>query len=209
MSGTNALLSAFDVDDIEPEALLFQTGYLTITGEEDVGGLPLFRLGYPNREVRQSLNEHLLRVMTPARVETTGYERSVARAARRERLRGGRGAVPGIVFASIPYEWHTRNEIARYEGYYASVFYSHFAAAGVDVTVEDSSSRGRVDMSVRLRRATCTCSSSRWSTQRRTGASDGPAEGEGLRGQVPTSGTSRSTWWRWSSAGRPAIWPPL
>ena len=32
MSGTEALLSSFDVEAIEPEALLFQTGYLTITG---------------------------------------------------------------------------------------------------------------------------------------------------------------------------------
>ena len=30
------------------------------------------------------------------------------------------------------------------------MFYSHFAAAGLDVTVEDSDSRGRVDMTVRL-----------------------------------------------------------
>ena len=53
-------------------------------------------------------------------------------------------------FASIPYEWYTRNDIASYEGYYASVFYSWFAASGLDVTVEDSSSHGRLDMAVRL-----------------------------------------------------------
>ena len=29
-------------------------------------------------------------------------------------------------FASIPYEWYTNNDIANYEGYYASVFYSWF-----------------------------------------------------------------------------------
>ena len=148
MSGTNALLSSFDVDDIEPEALLFQTGYLTITGEEDVGGLPLFRLGYPNREVRQSLNEHLLRVMTPAesrRLDTSVRLRELLAANDFE----GVEALFRALFSSIPYEWHTRNEVARYEGYYASVFYSHFAAAGLDVTVEDSTSRGRVDMAVR------------------------------------------------------------
>ena len=46
---------------IGTEALLFQTGYLTIAGEEELGGMPLYRLGYPNREVRQSLNRVLLR----------------------------------------------------------------------------------------------------------------------------------------------------
>ena len=53
-------------------------------------------------------------------------------------------------FASIPYEWYTSNDIANYEGYYASVFYSYFAAVGLDITVEDSSSHGRLDMAVRF-----------------------------------------------------------
>ena len=53
-------------------------------------------------------------------------------------------------FAGIPYEWYTNNAIADYEGYYASVFYSYFAATGFDVTVEDSSNRGRADMAVRF-----------------------------------------------------------
>ena len=53
-------------------------------------------------------------------------------------------------FASIPYQWHTNNEIANYEGYYASVFYSYFASVGFDIVVEDSSSQGRLDMAVRF-----------------------------------------------------------
>ncbi|MDD9987217.1 MAG: PD-(D/E)XK nuclease domain-containing protein [Spirochaetaceae bacterium] len=52
-------------------------------------------------------------------------------------------------FASIPYEWHTNNDIANYEGYYASVFYSYFAALGYGIVVEESSSHGRLDMAVR------------------------------------------------------------
>ena len=131
--------------------MLFQTGYLTIRGEEDMDVTsPLYRLGYPNREVRQSLNEHLLRVMTPA-ASTTQLATSLRL---RELLAAndfaGIEALFRAFFASIPYEWHTKNEIARYEGYYASVFYSHFAAAGLDVVVEDSSSLGRVDMAVRF-----------------------------------------------------------
>ena len=51
-------------------------------------------------------------------------------------------------FASIPYEWYTNNDIAQYEGYYASVFYSYFASLGLDIRVEDSSSHGRTDMAV-------------------------------------------------------------
>jgi len=51
-------------------------------------------------------------------------------------------------FASIPYQWHTNNEMANYEGYYASVFYSYFASLGLAISVEDSSREGRLDMAV-------------------------------------------------------------
>ena len=150
MFGTNELLSAFDVDEMTTEALLFQTGYLTIRNVEDMGGSPLYRLGYPNREVRQSLNRSLLRAMTPdaSRQLTHGIRlRQLLGANDFERLE----TLFRALFSGIPYEWHTRNDIARFEGYYASVFYSHFAAAGLDVVVEDSSSHGRVDMAVRFR----------------------------------------------------------
>ena len=46
------------------EALLFQTGYLTIERPEPRGAEMFYRLGYPNREVRQSLNRSLLNRMT-------------------------------------------------------------------------------------------------------------------------------------------------
>ena len=45
MMGGNDLLSTFDVDHIATEALLFQTGYLTITGEADIGGETVYRRG--------------------------------------------------------------------------------------------------------------------------------------------------------------------
>ena len=63
---SETLLSTFDVNFIAPEALLFQTGYLTITGvEEQPNDYPRYRLGYPNREVRRGLNEHLLDALAP------------------------------------------------------------------------------------------------------------------------------------------------
>ena len=59
-------------------------------------------------------------------------------------------------FASIPYQRYaagrcrrTNNDIANYEGFYASVFYSYFAALGYEIAVEESSSHGRLDMAVR------------------------------------------------------------
>ena len=148
MVGSANLLSTFDVERIAPEALLFQTGYLTIQATESRGGRTRYRLGYPNREVFQSLNESLLAYLTrdPQR-ENHGdrlYDLLMA------------DDVPALkdlfhaFFASIPYEWYTGNDVARFEGYYASVFYAYFASVlGTGVAVEDSSSRGRADMAVR------------------------------------------------------------
>ena len=66
MTGDRSLLSKFDVGDVGTEALPFQSGYLTIKGiERDPGGMARYRLGYPNREVRQSLNESLLDALAP------------------------------------------------------------------------------------------------------------------------------------------------
>ena len=62
-------------------------------------------------------------------------------------------------FAIIPHEWYTNacprmgesgNDIARYEGYYASVFYAYCATLELDITVEDSTSHGRLDMEVQF-----------------------------------------------------------
>jgi hypothetical protein len=58
------LLSTFEVDNIPTEALMFQTGYLTIDTEEEISGTYFYRLRYPNREVYQSLNGALLRAWT-------------------------------------------------------------------------------------------------------------------------------------------------
>ena len=149
MVSTGELLSTFDVDDMPTEALLFQTGYLTITRAEPRGGEMFYRLGYPNREVRQSLNRSLLGRMTG---DASG------RAARSARLYDlllandfdGLRALFHAFYASIPHQWYTNDDIASYEGFYASVFYSYFAGLGLDVTVEDSSSHGRLDMAVRF-----------------------------------------------------------
>ena len=147
MLGSNDLLSTFDVDDIATEALLFQTGYLTIASEEDLGGNLLYRLGYPNREVRQSLNESLLRYLVKDATRQTANQVHLYRRLETNDFAGIEELFRAF-FASIPYEWYTNNDIARYEGYYASVFYSYFAALGLDVTVEDSTSHGRLDMAV-------------------------------------------------------------
>ncbi len=140
-------LAKFDIGQVKTEALLFQTGYLTILAEERGAAGYLFRLGYPNREVRSALSLALLSSMAPdasAAIECSRLEQLLAHhdAAGVERLFRA-------FFASVPYQWHVDNDIAHYEGYYSAVFYSHFVGAGLDVVAEESTSRGRADIVVR------------------------------------------------------------
>ncbi len=147
MLASERLLSAFDINHIAPEALLFQTGYLTVHQTERRGGRTRYRLCYPNREVQQSLNESLLDHLMgdPSRREE--YSIRLYDLLEANDFAGLEMLFRGL-FAGIPYEWHTRSDIAKYEGYYASVFYSYFAGLGLDITVEDSTSHGRLDMAV-------------------------------------------------------------
>jgi len=147
MEGSDELLSTFDVDDMATEALLFQTGYLTIIDAKDRGGRWFYRLSYPNREVRQSLNESLLRYLVQDATRQTANSGRLYDLLEANDFDGLKTLFHAF-FASIPYEWYTNNDIAQYEGYYASVFYSYFASLGLDIRVEDSSSHGRTDMAV-------------------------------------------------------------
>jgi len=143
-----ALLSTFDVDQIEPEALLFQTGYLTVLqSSEPVPGQWVYTLGYPNREVESSLNAALLggygapeRTSFETRLKLIDLLKSSNLPALKDLFHS--------FYASIPHDWYRKNELASFEGYYASIFYSYFAALGLDIRLEDSTNHGRIDMAV-------------------------------------------------------------
>ena len=147
MLGSDDLLSAFDVDHISTEALLFQTGYLTISRTEPRGSRLYYRLSYPNQEVRQSLNESLLNHLTGSPGQQAEHSARLYDLLLANDFAGMESLFKAF-FASIPYQWHSNNDIANYEGYYASVFYSYFESVGLDIVVEDSSSHGRLDMAM-------------------------------------------------------------
>ena len=142
------LLSAFDVGSAATEALLFQTGYLTIAAEANVDGYVQYRLGYPNREVRRGLSRGLLDALAP-NWRSGGSSIALRRVLSAEDW-AGLEALFRKLLAGIPHDWHRRNDIARYEGYWSSVFYAWFQASMDGVAVEDATSHGRLDMAVVL-----------------------------------------------------------
>jgi hypothetical protein len=143
------LLSAFEVGAISTEALMFQSGYLTIAGEENISGDLLFTLGFPNREVRSALNATLLGAWIGNAQRGVQHRVALFRALQKndfERIR----EIFFSLYAGIPNDWFRRNDIDQFEGYYASVFYASFAALGLDIIPEDVSNQGKLDMAVKF-----------------------------------------------------------
>ncbi|MBK8451719.1 MAG: ATP-binding protein [Thiofilum sp.] len=152
LQSDEALLSAFDIDHISNEALLFQTGYLTIHQvEQPLLGYWFYTLGYPNHEVKSSLNSSLLSAYGVNESLALRNRINLIKILQRNAVEELQGLFHAF-FASIPHQWYdsSRGVLAQYEGYYASIFYSHFAALGIDTIVEDSSSLGRLDMAVKF-----------------------------------------------------------
>jgi hypothetical protein len=154
MKSSSELISTFEVGDISTEALMFQSGYLTISDEKIRGDNIMFTLGYPNREVRGALTGNILRrwVNNPQKATQSGFDLYDALEA------NDFAKIHEIFFslyASIPNDWYRRNDIDQFEGYYASVFYASFAALGLDIIPEDVSNQGKLDMAVKFNGQVC------------------------------------------------------
>ena len=142
-----SLLSTFDVGNIPVEALLFQTGYLTVDSAEFIPGRMELSLRYPNLEVQAGLNDCLLGVLCGGPSIPARHVRRLYHLLRAGDISGLRALFQSF-YASIPHHWYTGNTISQYEGFYVSVFYSYFAALGLDIRTEESTNHGRIDMAV-------------------------------------------------------------
>ena len=141
------LVSKFDVDDIGVDALLFQTGYLTITEEERHGPQTFYTLDYPNFEVQQSLNDGLLGYLGKTGKEVSDLGRELYGFLEENDFEGF-GERLRWFLSGIPYQWHSSGGLGRYEAWYGGMLYACFRTIGADFLVEDASSLGRADMVV-------------------------------------------------------------
>jgi Predicted AAA-ATPase/PD-(D/E)XK nuclease superfamily len=145
---SKSLVNSFDIENLNLETILFQTGYLTIKRE-----LPMdmgfgYELGFPNMEVRTSFNDYILQSMTS--VSENEPIRRALFALMKSGDVGGFEPVIKRLFASIAYNNYTNNDIERYEGFYASVLYAYFASIVVETIAEDASNMGRVDLTIKV-----------------------------------------------------------
>jgi len=149
MEASEGLLGSFDVNEIHIEALLFQTGYLTIVRKRHLGERIQYTLSYPNLEVRISLIDYILNFLCRDVVKKERNQLRIFDALHSGNLDNLRDIFYSF-FASIPHDWYRKNRIEKYEGYYASIFYCYFTALGLDVVCEDTTNRGRIDLSVTI-----------------------------------------------------------
>ncbi len=146
IEATYEVLGSFDTNNLQLETLLFQSGYITITGAETVYGSDVFELGFPNHEVRTSFNQLVLKnyllektpKLLPAmkalqQVDLTSLEKQIV-----------------SLFSGIANDNYRNNKIAQYEGYYASVMYAYLNSLGAVVTAEDVTNKGRIDLTLQV-----------------------------------------------------------
>jgi len=147
METDESLVNSFDIENLELETILFQTGYLTIKRSLPLGMGVGYELGFPNMEVQTSFNNYIFRSMTSG-----AQKESIRRELLAIMNTGDAGSLEPVIkrlFASIAYNNFTNNDIERYEGFYASVLYAFFASIGVDIIAEDVSNKGRVDLTLK------------------------------------------------------------
>ncbi|GAB6094607.1 ATP-binding protein [Desulfatiferula olefinivorans] len=141
------VLGSFDIEQIYPETLMFQTGYLTIREESRLGEMLRYHLAFPNNEVESSFTNALLNYFVTDIVSKNDNQARLYNLLQTNDLDGLKDVFYSF-YASIPNDWYRKNTIANYEGYYASIFYCYFSALGLDVITEDTTNKGRIDLTL-------------------------------------------------------------
>jgi hypothetical protein len=130
--------SKYDIGTMRAEPLLYQTGYLTISGyDEEINE---FTLDYPNEEVRASFAKSLMEQYFEGSNENS---RALYTDLPRALIRGNIDAAMDALrsfFASIPYDI-----IKEKENYYQTAVHLIFTMLGIQCRSEARIASGRID----------------------------------------------------------------
>lgn len=140
---SDILNGMFDVDAVPLLALMFQTGYLSITGYDEEQRS--YALNYPNFETKISFQKYLLEVFT--KLDFVAAEQLTAQL----RTNLNTNKIPEIIaclqqlFAHIPYQLHIKEE-----KFYHALLQMICTTAGINAQSEYSTSHGRIDLVLEL-----------------------------------------------------------
>lgn len=143
------LLESFDIENLDLEVILYQSGYLTIDRVEELGVQRLYYLKIPNLEVQSSLNDHIISLFQNNQSQKTKQQINLQTSLLKNDLEAFKTSLVSI-FASIPYNNYTNNNIQNYEGFYASVLYVYLQSLGLDIIGEDVTNKGRIDLTLKM-----------------------------------------------------------
>lgn len=128
---------------VNPVALFYQTGYLTIKGYDSSSRI--FTLGFPNKEVEVGLMDNVLSAyghISDSKVMVSDLRRYLEE-----------GNPEGFIlllksfFANIPYD--LRRNVEKYENYYHTIFYVIVRLLGMEVNAEYHTSEGSIDIVIK------------------------------------------------------------
>ena len=132
--------SVYEPDKPALVSLLYQTGYLTIKGTRQDGGLRLYRLAAPNFEVSTAFSESLSSEFSHLdAMEHASLHQQMIDALRSDDVNDMLDAL-SCFFANIP-----ANITVKREKYYQTLFYAVFVLIGARTFAECWTNRGRVD----------------------------------------------------------------
>jgi len=137
------ILDSYEIDNIDLNVLLFQTGYLTIKEKivEPENFSISYNMGYPNREVRESFYKFLASEYTG--IDKTTFSDIIKNLKIQLENNNIDDFMSGIIalFANIPHNIFIKDN----ESYYHTVVYLILQLLGAKIIPEKSTNRGRVD----------------------------------------------------------------
>ncbi len=135
----------FELGQFSHEALLFQSGYRTITKKEVKGSRVLYHLDYPNFEVQSSFNAGLAEHLTKRGQEVAATGEDLIQALGENNFSVFMEKIQDLL-SEFPHTWYDTANLGDYESWYASLLYLCFRTTQVDLKAEEVTKHGRSDM---------------------------------------------------------------
>ena len=143
------LLNSFDINNLDFEVVLYQSGYLTIdkVKPKSRGGYT-YHLKVPNKEVRQSFSDVVIDYIaltndtSKVKIQDNLYD--ALEDIDMDKFKSSLHSM----FAAIPYNNYTKNDLANFEGFYASIIFIYLQSLGFHIIGEDVTNKGRIDLTI-------------------------------------------------------------
>ncbi|MBM7560244.1 ATP-binding protein [Marinitoga litoralis] len=129
-----------EIEDANANIFFAQAGYLTFKGIKKYGITEKYILDYPNIEVKNSFSKLVLEANYGLNKETYEKIYEIYELVEKNEIKEIIEEIKRIISA-IPYNLHQKRE-----SYYHSLIYTILASAGLNVTAEELTNLGRIDL---------------------------------------------------------------